>query len=112
VIALLVIAAIYAIWKVGGSPSIAMGSTLVIELSGSYVEAPDTPFFGQLLGVQRRSLLGTLSELRKAERDDRIAHVMLVVRNLRIGWAKAQELRDAIRALRDAGRHPVAYLEV
>lgn len=112
VIALLVIAASYAIWKLGGPPSIAKGSTLVVELSGSYVEAPETPFFGQLLGLQRHSLLGTLSELRKAERDDRIGHVLLVVRNLQIGWAKAQELRDAIRALRDAGRHPIAYLEV
>ena len=54
----------------------------------------------------------TLSELRKAERDDRIDHVLIVVRDLQVGWAKAQELRDAIRALRDAGRHPVAYLEV
>ena len=30
--------------------------------------------------------------------------MLLRVRDLEIGWAKAQELRDAIRALRDAGR--------
>jgi len=112
VITLLAVVAVYAISKISGAPSIADGSTLVVELSGNYVEAADTPSFSQLLGMDRRSLLGTLSELRKAERDDRITHVLLVVRGLQVGWAKAQDLRDAIHALSKAGRHPVAYLEV
>ena len=112
VITLLAVVAVYAISKISGAPSIADGSTLVVELSGNYVEAADAPSFSQLLGMDRRSLLGTLSELRKAERDDRITHVLLVVRGLQVGWAKAQDLRDAIHALSKAGRHPVAYLEV
>lgn len=95
-----------------GSASVQPGSTLLFELSGDYVEAPDAPLLAQLLGIEQRSLLGTLSELRKAERDERIAHVVLVIHDLQIGWAKAQELRDAIGALREKGRHPIAYLEV
>ncbi len=93
-------------------PSIATGSTLAGRALGRLRGGARAPLFGQLLGIERHSLLGALSELRKAERDDRIGHVLIVVRDLQIGWAKAQELRDAIRALRDAGRHPVAYLEV
>jgi protease-4 len=112
VIAVIIGVLVYAATKFNRGPSIAAGSTLLVELSGDYVEGADAPPYAQLLGMDRRSLVSTLSELRKAERDDRIGHVLITVRGLQVGWAKAQELRDAIRALRDAGRHPVAYLEV
>jgi protease IV len=93
-------------------PGVEDGSALVLRLEGELVEAADAPFFAQVLGVQRRSLLSVLSELRKAERDERLAHVVLEIGDLRIGWAKAQELRDAIQDLRDSGRHPIALLGV
>ena len=48
----------------------------------------------------------------EAARDDRIGQVLITIRDLQIGWAKAQELRDAIRSLRDRERHPVAILEI
>lgn len=111
-LALLAIMAWVAFARLGGGPHIEPGSTLLVELSGQYVEGPDAPLFGQILGFERQSLLGTLSNLRKAERDDRIGQVLITIRDLQIGWAKAQELRDAIRALRDKGRKPVVVLEV
>jgi protease-4 len=111
VILLIAVAAAFAL-RSASRPDIAPGSTLVLELSGQYVEAADAPLLGNLLGFERRSLLGTLSELRKAERDERLGQVLITIRDLEVGWAKAQELRDAIRTLRDKGRHPVAVLEV
>ncbi len=111
-IALVVVALLYASSRFSGAPSIATGSTLMVELSGDYIEGVEPPIFGQLFGIERRSLVSALSELRKAERDDRITNVLITVRGLQVGWAKAEELRDAIRSLREAGRHPVAYLEV
>lgn len=93
-------------------PGVEDGSALVLRLEGELIEAADAPFFAQVLGVQRRSLLSVLSELRKAQRDERLAHVVLEIGDLRIGWAKAQELRDAIHDLREAGRHPIALLGV
>ncbi|RIL07690.1 MAG: signal peptide peptidase SppA [Proteobacteria bacterium] len=111
-IALLVLALVVALSYLRGGPRIERGSTLVLELSGQYLEAPDAPLFASVLGLHRQSLLGQLSELRKAERDDRIEQVLITIRDLQIGWAKAQELRDAIRALRDKGRRPVVILEV
>ena len=112
VIALVVLAGVGWLARRIASPGIQPGSALLFELSGDYVEAPDAPILAQLLGFEQRSLLGTLGELRKAERDERISHVVLVIRDLQIGWAKAQEFRDEIRALREKGRHPIAYLEV
>jgi protease-4 len=111
-LALLAVAALLLVRRLEVGPNVESGSTLLIELAGSYVEGPAAPHVSELLGFGHRTLLGTLSELRKAERDDRIGRVLITVRDLQIGWAKAQELRDAIRALRDKGRHPVALLEV
>lgn len=93
-------------------PGVAAGSALLLRLEGELLEAPDAPFFAQALGMHQRSLVTTLSELRKAQRDERLAHVILEIDDLRIGWAKAQELRDAIQDLREAGRRPVALLGV
>ena len=37
--------------------------------------------------------------------------MVLRIRDLELGWGKAQEIRDAIVRLRAAGRRTVAYLE-
>ena len=94
-----------------GGPHIASGSALVLELSGEYVEAAEPPLLARLLGDGRHSFVALLSDLRKAERDDRLAVVVLRVRDLDIGWAKAQELRAALGELRAHGRRVIAYLE-
>lgn len=90
----------------------AAGSTLVVELAGDYQETAETPLFARLAGEQKQPLLPLLSQLRLAERDDRITRVLLKVHSLGIGWGKAQELREAISSLREKGRHPIAYVEV
>ncbi|HEY8155233.1 MAG TPA: signal peptide peptidase SppA [Myxococcota bacterium] len=92
-------------------PRIQPGSALALELSGEYVEAAEPPLLARLLGDGRHSFIALLSELRKAERDERLAVVVLRIRDLEIGWAKAQELRAAIQALRSSGRRVIAYLE-
>jgi protease-4 len=92
-------------------PRIEKGSVLALELSGEYVEAAEPPLLARLLGDRRHSFIALLSELRKAERDDRLAAVVLRMRDLEIGWAKAQELRAAIQSLRGRGRRVIAYLE-
>jgi protease-4 len=96
----------------GGAPDVESGSALVLELRGEYVEAVESPLLVRLTREARRPFAALLSELRKAERDERIRAVVLRVRDLEIGWAKAQELRAAIAALGDAGKRSVAYLEL
>jgi len=102
------------LWLVlgGRGPSIAHGSILVFPMEGEYVEAPDPSVLERMLTNAGMSFAALLSELKKAERDDRIETVVLRIRSLEMGWGQAQELRDAIRRLDAAGRHPVAYLEV
>ncbi len=93
-------------------PDVEDGSTLVIELSGSYVEAQEAPILARLLGQSPRTFAGLYSQLRMAERDERVASVLLRIRGLRVGWAKAQEIREAIEALGRAEKRTVAYLEL
>ncbi|MDH3212626.1 MAG: signal peptide peptidase SppA [Myxococcales bacterium] len=93
-------------------PSVEPGSILVLEIGGGYVEASEPSLLSRLFGDGRRSFVGLLSELRKAQRDDRLAAVVLRIRNLDVGWGKAEEIRSAVEELRAAGRQTLAYLEV
>jgi protease-4 len=111
VLVVLAVAAL-ALWLLlPGGPKIERGSILTFELSGRYVEAPGPSLLGRILGDGRRPFVSVLSELAKAQRDDRLAGVVLRIRRLEIGWGMAQELRDAIADLRKAGRPTIAYLE-
>jgi protease-4 len=87
------------------------GSVVILDVQGEYIEAAEPPLLSRLLAAPRVPLLRLYSDLRKAERDERVHAVVLRIRNLEIGWAKAQEIRDAILRLRAAGRRTVAYLE-
>jgi protease-4 len=96
-------------------PVIAEGSALSLPLQGAYVEAASPGLLAQataLLVPPPPSFTALLSELAKAERDDRLDTVVFRVRTLGIRWGKAQELRRAIARLRESGRKTIAYLEV
>ncbi len=112
----IVIAAIafFLLWLLmpGGGVSIEDGSILVLPIEGHYVESKDPSLLAQILTDADMSFAGLLLEMKKAERDDRLSGVVLRIRNLAIGWGQAQELRGAIQRLSEAGRRPIAYLEV
>ncbi len=100
-------------WVSRGSqePEIADGSLLVVELSGGYVDGP-VSILARLRGEQTQSLLGLTSELRKAARDPRLHGVVFRVRSLELGWAQAEEIRQAILKLSEKGKRTLAVLEV
>src|SRR5687768_8965193 len=111
VLAALLVGLFWLLARGGGEPDVAQGSVLVIELSGRYVDGP-VPLFSRLRGEPVQSLLGLTSELRKAARDTRLGAVVLRVRALDVGWAQAEEIRQAIRGVSEKGRPTVAVLEV
>ena len=106
----LLLAVFWWVARGSGSPDIAQGSLLVIELSGSYVDGP-VPLLSRLRGEAVQSLLGLTSELRKAARDERLDGVVFRVRGLDVGWAQAEEIRQAIQKLSEKGRPTLAVLE-
>ncbi len=102
-----------AIWlMVDRGPGVERGTVLVMDLEGSYVEAHVTPYLARFFGAPDRPLIDVLSELAKAERDERLSAVLFRIRPLDIGWGKADELRAAIARIGERGRRTVAYLEI
>jgi protease-4 len=101
-------------WWVTRRPGmeVAQGSALLLDLEGEYIEAPEPPPLARLTGQAHTPFVRLLSELAKAERDTRLADVILRIGPLQMGWGKAQELRDAIARLREKGRRTVAYVEI
>lgn len=91
---------------------IVAGSTLIIELGGSYIEAPGASPLARLAGDSSRPFIGLLSMFGLAERDDRLSTVVLRIQPLDLGWGKADEIREAIGRLRDKGILTVAHLEI
>jgi protease-4 len=91
---------------------IAPESTLVIEVGGSYVEAPGASPLARLAGDTTRPFIDLLSIFALAERDDRIGTVVLRIQPLGLGWGKADEIREAIGRLREKGIHTAAHLEI
>ena len=111
-IAMALLAALF--WYVArgaGDPEIAEGAWLEVELSGRYVDGP-VPLLARLRGEPVSSLLSLTSELRKAARDARLAGVAFRVRSLDVGWAQAEEIRQALGQLSEKGKKTLAVLEV
>jgi protease-4 len=109
---LLVLAFVASFFLRERGPRIAQGSVLVIDLSGEYVESAQPPLLARLTGPQRRPFESVLSLLAMAERDSRLSAIVLRIRDLQIGWAKAQELREAIASASSRGRRTIAWLEL
>src|SRR6266478_202474 len=95
----------------GNPPSIRDNSVLVLKVAGPLPDyAPDDPF-RRLFGGQPLSLNSLLAQLRKAKVDKRISAVMLEIDMPETGWAKAEEIRDAIADFRTSGKPVYAYME-
>lgn len=91
-------------------PRIPVGSFLVVEIGGSYTEEQPSDFLGRLLGSRQKVLMDLLLELRKATVDERLKGVIVKLTSLDLDFAQVQEVRDALRALRAAGKQVVAWV--
>ena len=85
---------------------------LVVDLQGSVVErAPPDFFSAQLEGAQHQMHDLRLA-LERAAHDDRIAGVHLRVGAPGYGWAKAEDLREALAKFRAGGKYVYAFTSV
>jgi len=92
-------------------PHIAPGSYVQIDLGGEYVEAPPQDLIGRLLHSREHTLIDVLTTIRKAQVDERIKGLIVRVTTLETGWAKVQDLRDALVAFKKSGKPMLALLE-
>ena len=93
-------------------PDIADNSVLVLEVSGSLPDyANDDPLMSRFFGAPSQSLDGLVWQFKKAKADKRIGAVLLDIKIVDTGWAKADELRDAVADFRTSGKPVYAFLE-
>jgi protease-4 len=94
-----------------GEPTIADNSLLTLRVAGSLPDySPDDPF-KKYFGGPDQSLTGLVMQFKKAKADKRIKAILLDIDVSGVGWAKAEEIRDAIADFRSSGKPVYAYLE-
>jgi protease-4 len=96
-----------------GKPDVPNNSVLVLSISGDLPDyVPEEPL-AKAFGIdEKQSFTSLLTQLRKAKVDNRIGAVMLDISFPGIGWGKADELREAIKDVRAAGKPVYAYMEI
>jgi len=84
---------------------------IVVELTlkGSIAEEPSPVGFEGTPITD--NLQGLLDRIAKAKADKDVKALVLRIRTLTIGWARAHELRQAIKSFRDGGKKVYAYLD-
>lgn len=82
-----------------------------VTLSESLPETPGGSPFQLLSGTPQLTLRGASEALRRAAKDERVAGVVIDVRDPQIGLAQIQELESAMAEVRAAGKWNVAFVE-
>jgi len=92
-------------------PAIPANSYLVLDVGGSYSEAPSQELFWRLLRPQARTLIDLLGIIREAQVDKRLKGLIVKISSLEIGWAKTQDIRDALLQFKQSGKPLLALLQ-
>jgi len=92
-------------------PKVAKDATLVLRLEGEIPEKSPIdvglPFLQQTPPV---TVIDVWQSLQRAAADPKVKAVVLMPRNLAVGWAKLQELRGDLLAFKKSGKPLLVYL--
>ncbi len=111
VIAAIAVLLLIAVFR-NSPPRIADNSVLALSVRGSMPDyAAEDPITSRFFGAPDLSLNTLVTQLKKAKNDKRIGGVLLEVESSGVGWAKADELRDAIADYRTSGKPVYAFME-
>ena len=94
------------------TPTVADGSTLMLELEGEIPEKAPVEF--PIPFLEQRTpptVTDVWAVLRKAVSDNRIKAIVFEPRDLQIGWGKLEEIRADLENFRKSGKPIYAYLK-
>jgi protease-4 len=92
-------------------PPIRDNSVLALSVSGDLPDyVPEDPL-RKFFGGPEQSLTSLLLQFKKAKADKRITAILLDIDGSGAGWAKSEEIRDAIADFRSSGKPVYAYME-
>src|SRR5712664_3722833 len=92
-------------------PKIQDNSVLSLRIEGDLPDYVPEDITRKLFGQNDQSLTNLLLQLKKAKVDKRITAILLEIKMSGAGWAKADEIRDAIADFRTSGKPVYAYME-
>jgi protease-4 len=108
---LLMLAGLAGVFLGPGAPSVADNTTLILELSGDIPEQTLPDIAGELLGEpQPPTMIPLLRNIEKAAADRRVTGILLKPTELQMGWAKLQQLRQALEDFQARGKRLTAIL--
>lgn len=93
-------------------PVVRENSVLVLRVKGSMPDYVPENALRKLVGGDELSLTTLLTQLKMAKIDKRIGAVLLNIDMSGAGWAKAEEIRDAVAEFRTSGKPIYAYMEL
>jgi protease-4 len=96
----------------GQAPGVENNSVLVLRVAGDLPEYRPSDPAAKLFGGDDNSFARLTEQIKKAKVDKRISALLLDIDFTGIGWAKADELRDAIADFRATGKPVYAYIEL
>jgi protease-4 len=82
----------------------AKSSVVVFRLSGELTESPSETGGISLFGEEKMSLAELIQRMNKAAKDSNVKAVVVLAQDSAVGTAQAEELRQAMKGLRDAGK--------
>ena len=97
--------------SLASTEGVSRGTIVELDLDGAVVEwVPNEPFARALLGKQP-TVREVVAALDRAAEDDRVTGVFARIGDLQVGFARIQELRDAVVRFRESGKPIVAWAD-
>jgi protease-4 len=109
-VVLLGIALLFAAFR-KSAPTIHDNSVLALRVAGPLPDYVADDPLRRFFGGPEQSLTGLVLQFKKAKVDKRITAIFLDIEGSGAGWAKAEEIRDAIADFRSSGKPVYAYME-
>ncbi len=112
-ILLMVLISTLTVKEIKKAPKLSNNTVLKLSIGGALAEYTPKDEFMMMLGdKQPKTIRGLVETFEKAKIDEHISGVYLQIEPLSIGWAKIQELRDAMIDFRSSGKWIVTYIEL
>ncbi len=99
------------LWIGNRAPSVASGSTLVLDLSGGVIEDVPPAASSSLFYVDAPTVWDITNAIRHAAANDKIDAILMKVRSPGLGWAKVDEFREALLHFKMNEKPVICWIE-